>query len=121
MADITSADISCGIDQLVGLNGDEKDIIKDIVEYYEWEGFHASMLLFSDNEEYGNGIRLAKFITKNKLGHLIKSRRVKNRNHPENTIQAWIWHLPPIRKLKKACGWTREDSKEVKNERRLWW
>jgi hypothetical protein len=121
MALIEEAIISCGVDQLYNLMGAPKEIIKDVVATYA-EGYTCSILLFSDNEAKGNGKRLAKFIRDNKLGRLIESRLVPNRNMSGTTkIRCWMWHLPPLAKLKKACGWTREDTREIHDNGNTYW
>jgi hypothetical protein len=111
MAIVDDSCISCGVDQLYGLNDpDPKEIIRNVVTSYELQGIlTCSILLFSDNEEKGNGKRLAKFIRDNKLGRLIESRLVPNRNMNGTTkIRCWMWHLPSLRKLKRASGWTKD-------------
>lgn len=107
------SDISCGVRELVGLEGDPKRLIRDLLtdEYSAYdEEFRFSQVIFSDNLTEGGrkrkscGVELAKFIRGNKLGTLVESRTITNRN-TGNKIKTWIWNVSNLRKLKKAVGW----------------
>lgn len=51
-----------------------------------------AMYVFSDAVRYGNGARLAKFITDNKLGKVIESDECMNHNSG-HSIKTWIWQV----------------------------
>lgn len=110
------SDISCGVRELVGLDDDPKTLIANLLdeEYLEYDdkSFRFSQVIFSDNLTEGGrkrksgGVELAKFIRDNKLGTLVESRTITNRN-TGNKIKTWIWNVSNLRKLKKAVGWSK--------------
>lgn len=122
------SDISCGVRELVDLYDDPKTLIHNLLtdEYldYDENQFRFSQVIFSDNlTESGRkrrrcgGIELAKFIRDNKLGTLVESRTIVNRN-TGNKIKTWIWNVSNLRKLKKAVGWKKP--KDVYNDHYSW-
>lgn len=90
--------ISCGVDQLYGLRETKPKIIleemaQDIVNP-TWGELRnpPAFVIFSDAAKFGNGRRLAKYITDHKLGKVYATQPKLNLNS-KNKIQVWTWSV----------------------------
>ncbi|MDE2097328.1 MAG: hypothetical protein KGL39_08805 [Patescibacteria group bacterium] len=133
MAESICSSISCGVRELCDLSGDPKKDIRDLFdtelsEYYGYGKIIFSQVMFSDRVKQKNakgrwikgfsgGINLARFIRDNKLGRIVESSEVVNRNHPDHKIKTWIWHLSNIRKTMKIVGYKPEKLDDENNYR----
>lgn len=114
--DLEASSISCGVDQLFGLEHSPKTIVQDlaqeIVDHQEWyEDRPPAFLVFSDAVNFKNGRKLASYIKKNNLGALYGT-QPKTNNNSGNKIQVWTWSVdwPAVIKLAGVKARTREDT-----------
>lgn len=77
------------IKELYGLNGDPTTHIRTAQRPIHKQ---VLMYIFSDNQGYGNGQRLADYIKLHKLGDIEETKEVENPNS-KNTIKTWIWAI----------------------------
>ena len=104
MSYLEDSSISCGVRELVEL-GMGKDGVKGHVRIVAHHLCNIkdtfTFVLFSDNDDLGNGRKLAAYIRRNKLGTLLETTPRHNRNHPDGPkIRVWTW-TPFISKLEK--------------------
>jgi len=110
MLEITDSDISCGVNQIIGVHGctlgDFKEFVNRKPNWDQDNDYNIPLIyeddclekgytyLFSDNQT-GHGEDVAKWIKKYKLGSLVSSRRVLNpnmRDRGNTKIKVWVWH-----------------------------
>lgn len=121
MISIENSSISCGIDELDGIEDtDLKDTLAAAAEggwYWETEYYHSTrslkrsvaFFIFSDVTDSTNLKALVKFIKKKKLGKLIKS-DVKTNPNTTNQIVMYIWHFNnALKKYRYQQGGSRYD------------
>lgn len=95
----------CGIDEIDGLSRDPKDTLLEVCqEKYDNGGWgdvsRQAYIIFHDANKNGNGIAMAKYITKNNLGDIVSPARSRINPNSRNYIRAWVWS--PDEKLLKA-------------------
>lgn len=111
-----SNQVSCGMRELINLQvvTSPKEHIETVVQYAYEEDYgnkpKFSQVLFSDANKHGHGKALARYIREHKLGDIIETKSIRNRNS-RNYIKSWIWNIRSFRKLKEHVGYT--PTKEV--------
>lgn len=84
----------CGLDEIEDLGEGPEQTLLDVCEdkYGQW-GMDSkqAFLLFSDAVKYGNGPRLAKYITDNNLGVVYATTRARMNPNSGNNIKVWVW------------------------------
>ena len=83
MSYIDEISISCGVRQLLDLQESPKEHVKLVAHYLCNLKDTFTFVLFSDNDQLGNGKKLAAYIRRNKLGTLLETPPRHNRNHPD--------------------------------------
>lgn len=91
MANITRLDGCCGIRELYNLSDGSEHIILQVAEAIR-NGYDAAFYLFADNYDNRNGWRLARYITKHKLGKLTETKSTFNPNS-NNKMKVWLWKI----------------------------
>lgn len=91
MASIARTQNCCGVRELYNLGGPSRDIIKQVCEAINGT-LNAAFYMFADNTESTNGTKLAAYITKHKLGKLIKTPAVFN-PQSQHMLEVWLWEL----------------------------
>jgi hypothetical protein len=86
MAWIDSMPGCCGMKVLSNLNEPPSKMLRS----HRSSLLSTGLVAFSDRVSYNNGIKLAKFIQKHKLGDVVESMDGTNPIHG-STIRAWIW------------------------------
>lgn len=85
----------CGVNEIENIanniNNPEQTIIDVCAETYQ-NGKRGAFLIFTDNKQRTAGKKLAIYITKNKLGTVIKSPISINPNS-KNKLQIFIWTI----------------------------
>lgn len=90
----------CGIGEIEGLSNTPQETVMEV-----WNGAQAlggekyKIVVFTDRVAYGYGVKLAKYILKNKLGKIYSSPAVINPVH-HSKVKLWAWHVD-WRELKK--------------------
>lgn len=94
----------CGIDEMDGLDVNPEATIREYCQerfdgFYPEDNETQAFVFFSDTVHSSHkGEDLAKFITKKKLGKIIKTERKRNPNSG-NMLQMWVWtpHVTHLR------------------------
>lgn len=99
MSHLLDTRISCGVQQLFGLELAPIELIKKVVRRKEREDGDQydvntysrgyGHIVFSDWTRVNNGLSLAQYITENGLGEVVSS--VTRNPNSGNTIQTWVW------------------------------
>jgi hypothetical protein len=99
MSSLAKSKISCGVYQLWGLQGQSPTLLKRIAAGYKRqatsngrrEGF--AQVIFSDAENYGNGLRFARYLERRFRGTVVSASATRSPS-TQNNITTWIWTIP---------------------------
>lgn len=93
---------NCGLHELSGLTGLQANRYPALAAHLC--DHQTGMIIFHDNITWGNGVKLAEWIEKNKLGSIVRGPECENPTHPQGgKITAWIWD-PDYKALKAIAG-----------------
>ena len=111
MASTDETMISCGVNQLYDLYDTPEKILHQVISASSIQDdtgmSFPAFYVFSDNfEEEEEGTKLARYITRHKLGAVVATRKRRNPN-THNLIQVWVWapREKALRSWARKHGW----------------